>query len=76
MQKLSKKKGFGKVMEACQLCNLHGHLEPTATHVSGSQPINCIVGSALIRDHVIREGYTAFYYNKMGEKTSGPIPLL
>lgn len=61
MRKLSKQKGFGKLMEACQLRDLHGHLESTATHTSGSQPIDCIVGSTLISDHVIRAGYTAFY---------------
>jgi hypothetical protein len=47
MQKLSKTKGLGKLMEACQLRDLHRHIESTATHVSGSQPIDCIVGSPI-----------------------------
>jgi hypothetical protein len=61
MRKLSKIKGFGKLMDQCQLQDFHRHLPLTATHSSGSQPIDCIVGSALISDYVIRAGYTAFY---------------
>jgi hypothetical protein len=61
MQKLTKKRGLGKLMEACQLRDFHLHLPKTATQASGSQPIDCIIGSTIISEHVIRAGYTAFY---------------
>jgi hypothetical protein len=60
MRALSTRKGFGKLMQACQLKDLHADLPCTETHIEGSKPIDCILGSAKISGHVIRAGYTAF----------------
>ena len=61
MRALSFKKGIGKLMRECQLYDLHGHLPKTATHISGSTPIDCMIGSAIIKTYVKRAGYTAFH---------------
>jgi hypothetical protein len=61
MRALTQHRGFGKLLQACQLKDLHAHLPLTATHADGSTPIDCILGSSKISDHVIRAGYTEFY---------------
>jgi hypothetical protein len=48
-------------MQPCQLKELHAQLPLTDSHIEGSKPINCILGSSKISDHIIQAGYTALW---------------
>jgi len=61
MRGLTAKRGIGRLIQACQLRDLHFHHPHTATHVNGSDPIDCMLGSAKLTDFVQGSGYNAFY---------------
>jgi hypothetical protein len=73
MRALSRRQGFGKMMQNCQLKDLHAQLPLTETHIEGSKPIDCILGSAKISSHVIQAGYMHSILASVGVRSSRPL---